>query len=76
MIKARGLALMRVIGVNLRAKGQAPPDLPPKVDIRGSENEQNKQNPVTDLRTAFFFLRHAEKYTTAGKRLISDWCVS
>jgi hypothetical protein len=56
--------------------GGEPPGLPPKVDIRGSENEQNKQNPVTDLRTAFFFLRHAEKYTTAGKRLISDWCVS
>jgi len=32
--------------------------LPPKVDIRGSENEQNKQNPVADSGPAFFFLRH------------------
>ncbi len=54
-----------------QAKGKAPPGLPPKVDIRGSENEQNKQNPVTGLGTAFLFLRHAEKYTTVGKRTIS-----
>jgi len=51
--------------------GGEPPRLPPKVDIRGSENEQNKQNPVTGLGTAFLFLRHAEKYTTVGKRTIS-----
>jgi hypothetical protein len=53
--------------------GGEPPRLPPKVDIRGSENEQNKQNPVTGLGTAFLFLRHAEKYTTVGKRPISAW---
>jgi hypothetical protein len=69
----RALAIKRVIGANLGAQGQAPPDLPPKVDVRGSKNAQNNQNPVTNLRTAF--LRHAEKYTTAANGQFA-WCVS
>ena len=52
--------------------GGEPPGLPPKVDIRGSKNEQNNQNPVTDIRAAFLFLRHAEKYTTASQTANSE----